>query len=245
MRRVVCKTYFCERAHTEDDDAYYQPSAPSPRRPSYHRAVLVTTSPILPTTAWAGGAENSDTHLVQGRLRFCHYGLDGLHDHGWGCGYRTVRLSSACACCRRHHFQRLLILDPHYDGPPAGGPAASVEALCKEGWAAWRPLSSCLRAESFYNIALPQRPQPDRLSARAVGVAHGQAAARATLVDAIPAPASASAFARTNADANAEQWGFEVIRGRIQRCELTFPLGGALQCDTFCPLQRQCDKACS
>ena len=105
----------------------------------------------------------------------------------------------------------LLILDPHYDGPPAGGPAASVEALCKEGWAAWRPLSSCLRAESFYNIALPQRPQPDRPSARAVGVAHGQAAARATLVDAIPAPASASAFARTNADANAEQWGFEVI----------------------------------
>lgn len=30
-------------------------------------------------------------HLLQGRVRYFHYGCDGFADHGWGCGYRSVQ----------------------------------------------------------------------------------------------------------------------------------------------------------
>ena len=58
----------------------------------------------------------------------------------------------------------LLILDPHYSGPTAGGPKASIEELHAAGWAAWKPLS-CLSARSFYNIALPRALDPNAAAA--------------------------------------------------------------------------------
>ena len=202
----------------------------------------------MPATAWAGEAASSSstTHLVNGSVRFYHYGQGGIRDHGWGCGYRTVQSilswiqpaelppsipelqqildgatsdgttsgnnswigvpdavvlldvlhdasvrilplrSGADALAHMPtlaaHFDggggplmvggggdvysktvvgvrvgaeaALLILDPHYAGPPAGGPGASIETLRAEGWASWKPLS-CLSPHSFYNIALP------------------------------------------------------------------------------------------
>lgn len=54
----------------------------------------------------------------------------------------------------------LLIWDPHYSGGAsrtANTHEPSRRELWDGGWVAWRPLSDALRADSFYNVALPQR----------------------------------------------------------------------------------------
>ena len=52
-------------------------------------------APRLPTAAapfpFPPDASNATVHSVRGPLRYYHYGLDGVRDHGWGCGYRTVQ----------------------------------------------------------------------------------------------------------------------------------------------------------
>ena len=48
---------------------------------------------------------------------------------------------------------RLLILDPHY---PAQRP--DLGEIRKGGWCAWRDPASLFKADSWYNICLPQRP---------------------------------------------------------------------------------------
>jgi len=50
---------------------------------------VVTASSLLPphSPSKAGGS----IHLLQGPLRYYHYGIDGFADFGWGCGYRTVQ----------------------------------------------------------------------------------------------------------------------------------------------------------
>lgn len=52
-------------------------------------------APRLPTAAatfpFPPDASNATVHAVRGPLRYYHYGLDGVRNHGWGCGYRTVQ----------------------------------------------------------------------------------------------------------------------------------------------------------
>eukprot|EP00038_Savillea_parva_P000458 m.96261 g.96261 ORF g.96261 m.96261 type:complete len:342 (-) comp10152_c2_seq1:78-1103(-) len=46
------------------------------------------TRPCLPSEF--SQCEHS-LHLVLGTCRYYHYGCDGIQDHGWGCGYRTLQ----------------------------------------------------------------------------------------------------------------------------------------------------------
>lgn len=88
-------------------------------------------------------------------------------------------------CGGRRDEGALLIWDPHYSGG-ASRTADTLEPSRRElwdgGWVAWRPLSDALRADSFYNMALPQR--------ETAADAHGAAAAAAvaTAAAATPAP---------------------------------------------------------
>ncbi len=60
--------------------------------------------------------------------------------------------SAACAS--------LLVLDPHYAGSSAHTTHATRAELLRDGWIAWRPISTLLRADSFYNLGLPRRVAP-------------------------------------------------------------------------------------
>lgn len=78
-----------------------------------------------------------------------------------------------------HDEGSLLVWDPHYAGGAsrtADTLAPSRRALWDGGWVAWRPLSDALRADSFYNVALPQRVSAGGSDA---GVAAGATAAAA------------------------------------------------------------------
>jgi len=45
-----------------------------------------------------------------------------------------------------------LILDPHYTG------AEDIKTIKDKGWCAWKNVD-LFRKDSFYNLALPQRPR--------------------------------------------------------------------------------------
>lgn len=49
--------------------------------------------PPLPRGADASevGVSVVDVSLLRGACRVYHYGCDGVRDHGWGCGYRTLQ----------------------------------------------------------------------------------------------------------------------------------------------------------
>eukprot|EP00965_Chrysotila_dentata_P251142 6209863-Pleurochrysis_carterae.AAC.3 len=52
-------------------------------------ALLTAADLLPPDTNTANMVEG--VHLLQGELRYYHYGLQGFADHGWGCGYRTIQ----------------------------------------------------------------------------------------------------------------------------------------------------------
>ena len=69
----------------------------------------------------------------------------------------------------------LLVLDPHYAGQ-ALAQGEDPAGLWAEGWIAWRPVDTLLRADSFYNAGLPRR----RAEAKAEAPQTQAAAAPAT-----------------------------------------------------------------
>ncbi|KAG2467692.1 inactive Ufm1-specific protease 1 [Polypterus senegalus] len=54
--------------------------------------------------------------------------------------------------CSGKHGHYMLVLDPHFYGPPG---SISTNTAQKEGWISWRKIELFER-ESFYNICLPQ-----------------------------------------------------------------------------------------
>ena len=100
----------------------------------------------------------------------------------------------------------LLILDPHYIGPSAV--AHDVHALRDGGWANWKPLSAVMRADSFYNIALPRPLSSRAAAAAAADKAHVSAAVECFGSD---AHKDSSSGAGTADGLDCGSWDMEVV----------------------------------
>uniref|UniRef100_UPI00358E9591 ufm1-specific protease 1 n=1 Tax=Myxine glutinosa TaxID=7769 RepID=UPI00358E9591 len=70
-------------------------------------------------------------------------------------GNKDAASKGILGVCQLHDAYYLLILDPHYYGPPL-----SIETACSGGWLTWRSMNS-FDKNSFYNFCLPQSQTHD------------------------------------------------------------------------------------